>query len=129
MRTNDILLDGFENIKILQQYLYMSEEHFIEVENSIGVHLQIRMRENLHYYCKNMNFPDLPDACWSDNMHPETMIAIIDQLQEQPAVEFPKRFKSRWEEIKCITYANVTQNRLKYVRTRRRDEKNSEPVN
>lgn len=66
MRTNDILLDGFNDIRTLQRYLYMSDEHYIEIENVIGVKLRIRMGENLHYYCKNMNFPDLPDACFSD---------------------------------------------------------------
>ena len=103
MRTNDILIGGFDDICTLQRYLYMSEEHYIEIENIIGVKLQIRMRENLHYYCKNMNFPDLPDACWSENMTNEKMLAIIDQLKENPAVEFPNRFKSRWEEIVAIT--------------------------
>ena len=66
MRTNDILLDGFNDIRTLQRYLYMSDEHYIEIENVIGVKLRIRMGENLHYYCKNMNFPDLPDACFSE---------------------------------------------------------------
>lgn len=113
MRTRDILLDGFEDIRILQQYLYMSEEHFIEIENSIGVKLQIRMGENLHYYCKNMNFPDLPDMCWSESMTNETMLAIIEQLKEGKAVEFPERFKSRWEELKTITLMNLCQNERK----------------
>lgn len=110
MRTKDILTDGFENIKTLQQYLYMSEEHFIEVENSIGVKLQIRMGENLHYYCKNMNFPDLPDMCWSENMTIETMLAIIEQLSEKCAVEFPGRFDNRWEEIKMLTLTQMALN-------------------
>lgn len=115
VRTKDILIDGFEDIRILQQYLYMSEEHFIEIENSIGVKLQIRMGENLHYYCKNMNFPNLPDACWSESMTNETMLAIIEQLKEKQATEFPSRFKSRWEELKTITLMNLYQNE----RTRR----------
>lgn len=110
MRTKDILLDGFDNICTLQRYLYMSEEHYIEIENAIGVKLRIRMGENLQYYCKNMNFPDLPDARWSDNMTNGNMLAIIDQLKENPAIKFPNRFKSRWEEIVAITLTNVAQN-------------------
>ena len=31
MRTNDILLDGFNDIRTLQRYLYMSDEHYIEI--------------------------------------------------------------------------------------------------
>lgn len=116
MRTNDILIDGFNDICVLQRYLYMSEEHFIEVENSIGVKLQIRMRENLHYYCRNMNFPDLPEACWSEEMTNDTMLAIIEQLKENPAIEFPNRFKSRWEEIKAVTTINMCSNVQRYMR-------------
>lgn len=112
MRTKNVLLDGFENIKILQQYLYMSEDNFITIENSIGVKLEIRMGENLHYYCKNTNFPDLPDTCWSDRMHPETMLSIIEQLKEEPAIEFPDSFKNRWEEIKMICYTTTSQNEM-----------------
>ena len=115
-RNNKILLEGFEEIKILQQYLYMSEEHFIEVKNSIDVTLQIRMRENLHYYVKNMNYADLGETCYSDEMTNETMLAIISHLKESPAVDFPDCFKSRWEEIKMTTMTNVTQNELKYRR-------------
>lgn len=110
MRTRDVLVEGFDNIKILQQYLYMSEEHFIEIENSIGVKLQIRMRDNLHYYCKNMNFPDLPDMYWSENMTNETMLAIIDQLKEKEAIEFPLRFDNRWEEIRGLALMQLSLN-------------------
>lgn len=114
MRTNDILIDGFEEIKILQRYLYMSEDHFIEIKNSIGVPLRIRMGENLHYYCKNMNFPSVPEICWSEDMHINTMLAIISQLKESKPVEFPERFESRWQEIRAITDANTTLNLMKW---------------
>ena len=46
-------------------------------------------------------------------MHPETMLAIISQLKEQRALEFPERFESRWDEIKGITLMNVVQNKMK----------------
>lgn len=114
MRTNDILLDGFENICILQQYLYMSKDHFITVENSIGVKLEIRMEENLHYYCKNTNFPDAPETCYSDSMTNETMLAIIEQLKNTPAIEFPQSFNNRWDEIKTICSTNVVTNKVKW---------------
>lgn len=115
MRTNDILLDGFNDIRTLQRYLYMSDEHYIEIENVIGVKLRIRMGENLHYYCKNMNFPDLPDACFSESMTNKTMLGIIDQLKENPATEYPNSFKNRWDEIVSITSANVAQNEYKWT--------------
>ena len=114
MRTNDVLIYGFEDIQVLQQYLYMSEEHFVEVVNEIGVHLQFRMGSDLEYRCKNMNFPYLPDM--HSEMSNGRLLAIIAQLKETPAVEFPSRFETRWEEIKMITMTNVTQNKMKMRR-------------
>ena len=112
MRTKEVLLDDFDNIKIFQQYLYMSEEHFVTVINTLGVELRIRMGANLHYYCKNMNFPNLPDMHYSENMNNEVILGIIEQLKEQPAVSFPKSFSNRWEEIKNITQTNLAKNEM-----------------
>ena len=105
-------MDGFEEIKILQQYLYMAEEHYVEIKNSIGVPLRIRMSDSLHYFCKNLNFPDVPESCWSEVMTLETTLDVITLLKEQPAVEFPDKFNNRWEEIKGITAINVGQNQM-----------------
>lgn len=116
MRTNDILLDGFNDIRTLQRYLYMSEEHYIEVKNVIGVKLRIRMGENLHYYCKNMNFPDSKETCYSDSMTNETILNIIDQLRENPATEFPNGFKSRWDEIKALSGETILRANTHYKR-------------
>lgn len=110
MRTKDILIDGFENIKILQQYLYMSEEHDVLIHNSIGVPLKIRMDENCIYRCQNMNFPDVPETNWSERMTIDETLNLIEVLKEEPAVEFPQRFENRWEEIKALTQTNVALN-------------------
>ena len=110
MRDKNVL-DKFEDIKILHQYLYMSDEHSVEVVNSIGVPLRIRMDENLHYWCKNLNFPNVPEADWSESMTLGVTLSVIEQLKETPAVEFPKRFKNRWEEIKELTKINVFSNK------------------
>lgn len=110
MRTRDMLIEGFENIKILQQYLYMSEEHNILIHNSIGVPLRLRMGDNGRYMCQNMNFPDLPETCWASEMTINTTLDVIEVLKKEPAVEFPKRFKNRWEEVKALTQANVALN-------------------
>lgn len=111
MRTKDMLINGFEDLATLLQYLYMSEDHFIEVENTIGVCLRIRMDENLRCFCTNMNFPDLPETNWVEEMNVPTIMAIIDQLKEKPATEFPKSFPSRWEEIKILTRTQLSLNR------------------
>ena len=38
---------------------------------------------------------------------------VRDYEIEHPPVEFPSEFKSRWEELKTITLANVVQNRMR----------------
>lgn len=68
----------------------------------------------------NMNFPDLPDACFSESMTNKTMLGIIDQLKENPATEYPNIFKNRWDEIVSITSANVAQNEYKWANGRYR---------
>lgn len=111
MRDVNTLLD-LDEIPILWQYLYMYEKHFINVDNGV-TKLEIRMNENGYFYAKNLNFPDLPDLDYTDMMIIPNMLGIIDQLKNVSAVEFPKAFKSRWEELKTITMANVVQNRMK----------------
>ena len=110
MRTVDTLLE-LEEIPILWQYLYMSEDHYITVDNGI-TKLEIRMRENCSFHAKNLNFPDLPDLEYTDMMVIPNMLGIIDQLKNVPPVEF-KDFKSRWEELRTITLANIVQNKMR----------------
>lgn len=110
MRNVTTLLD-LEEIPILWQYLYMNPDHFVTVDNGI-TKLEIRMRENCSFHAKNLNFPDLPDLEYTDMMVIPNMLGIIDQLKNVPPVEF-KDFKSRWEELRTITLANVVQNRMR----------------
>lgn len=111
MRYVPTLLE-FEDITILYQYLYMSDEHFITIDNGIAK-LEIRMNENGYFHAKNLNFPDLPDLSYTDMMTVPNMFGIIDQLKNTEPVEFKKEFKSRWEEIKTITLTNVGQNKMR----------------
>lgn len=111
MRNVDTLIE-LEDIAILFQYLYMNEEHFITVDNGV-TKLEIRMRENGSFHAKNLNFPDLPDLEYTDMMVIPNMLGIIDQLKNVPPVEFKTEFKSRWEELRTITLANVVQNKMR----------------
>ena len=112
MRTTDVLIE-LEEIPILWQYLYMSDEHYITIDNGIAK-LEIRMRENCSFHAKNLNFPDLPDLEYTDMMTIPNMLGIIDQLKNVPAVEFKEYFKSRWDEVRNITLGNVAQNKMKF---------------
>ena len=110
MRTTDMLIEGFDNIRTLQQFLYMSEEHNVIVHNSIGVPLRIRMTEDGVYMCQNMNFPNVPESCWAEEMTINKTLDVIEVLKEEPAVYFPERFENRWEEVKEITQMNMGLN-------------------
>lgn len=110
MRTNDVLLDGFRDIKILFQYLYMSGEHSITVNNGV-CDLKLSMDENLRIWQKNMNFPDLDSTVREIQL--AEMLCIVEQLKEQKP-QIYKRFVNRWEEIKQITTINVAQNDMKW---------------
>lgn len=111
MRNVDTLIE-LEDIAILFQYLYMNEEHFITVDNGV-TKLEIRMRENGSFHAKNLNFPDLPDLEYTDMMVIPNMLGIIDQLKNVPPHVFSPVFKSRWEELRTITLANVVQNKMR----------------
>ena len=90
MRSKTVLLQGFDNIKILQQYLYLSEENYVEVENSIGVKLRINMSDDTRYKCINMNFPDLPAIDYTSNIDIGTMLSIIATIAAGTIPEPPK---------------------------------------
>lgn len=118
MRQINILIDDFENIQTLQQFLYMSEEHNIVIHNAIGVPLRIRMDENLNYWCKNLNFPDIPESNWNNDMTLKRVLNIIAALKDEPAIMFPEKFENRWLEIKSICEMNIALNKT-YRRDRR----------
>lgn len=63
-----------------------------------------------------MNFPELPETNWAEEMTIPVMLSVISQLKEEPAVEFKERFKNRWEELKGLTKINVSLNEGKQRR-------------
>ena len=110
MRRNDVLIE-MEEITTIYQFLYMSEDNFITIDNGMAK-LEIRMNEKGFFHAKNLNFPDLPDMNYTDMMNVPNMLGIINQLKKTSPVEFPNSFKTRWEEIKSITDINVAQNKM-----------------
>lgn len=104
-------LKMLEKMTTLYQYLYLSGDHFIEVVNTIGVKLQIRMTDSGEFRCQNMNFPDTPAFNYTESMTVPNICAMIGQLEEAPACEFPKKFKNRWEEIEILTRTHLSLNR------------------
>lgn len=107
MRTREVLVEGFEDVKTLLQYLYMDKEHNITVTNGI-TKLNIQLGEELDIYQMNLSFPHLGYTYRS--MQLSEWLACIEQLKEQPSDCGYSDFKSKWEEIKTITSMNVALN-------------------
>lgn len=108
MRTKDVLVNGFEDIKVLLQYLYMNKNNTITVSNNIAL-LEFSLTDNMTLMCKNTAFPELPAT--PREIILEEMLGCIEQLKEMAAEEFPDSFSSRWEEIKAITKGTLAINR------------------
>jgi len=108
MRTKTVLRE-LDEVLVLYQYLYMNPEHRVVVNNGM-TDLEIRLDENLQFYCKNLSFPHLPDMFYSETMTLNRCWAIIDHLKEQKPKQFPDSFESEWDEIKNITMSNMALN-------------------
>lgn len=107
MRDKNVLLKSFDEIKTLQQYLYMDESHTVTMKNKLGVSIQIRMTESLQYLGKNLNFPNVPEMNFDGEMNLKVFTELIQQLKEQPAEIYPNRFNNRWDEISKLTATNL----------------------
>lgn len=114
MRDKDTLL-AFEDITILLQYFYINPENNITVSNGVTT-LTIRMEDNLEFRALNNSFPNLPEMNYTEEMTPGTLFACIDQLKGQkPILINNPRIKSRWDEIKTTTLAEVALNKFNRV--------------
>ena len=105
MRTREVLVKGFEEIKTLMQYLYMNEEHKIKVPNGCTT-LCISMDENMNTknYDSHLGFVHLRPMELSE------WFSCVELLKEQPSDYEHGQFKNKWEEIKAITLMNVALN-------------------
>ena len=108
MRSKTILKD-FDEVLILYQFLYMSPENRIVINNGMA-DLEIRLDEDLRFYCKNLNFPHLPDMSCSEQMTLSCCFNAVDYLKMQKPKQFPNTFNSEWDEIKDITMATTAMN-------------------
>lgn len=107
-------LRDIDDIAILLKYLYIDEDAYVIVENSIGLHLMISMNEHLGLSKVLLDGVIKDQPPMEDNeMTPLVLSAVVSQLKEQPAEQFPERFKNRWEEIKTITSSNIALNEMR----------------
>lgn len=107
-------LRDIDDIAILLKYLYMDENAYVIVENSIGLHLKIMMNEHLGLTKVLLDGAIKDQPPIEDNdMTPLVLSAVVSQLKEQSAEQFPERFENRWEEIKTITSSNIALNKMR----------------
>lgn len=109
MRTKYVLFEDFDRVKILCQYLYMDENHYIDVDNGLTT-LRIRMNDSFGFTCKNLKFPDLPELNYTEEMSIRQIIGICYKLEEMPAIH-NFGFKNRWQELKETTMSNLSLNK------------------
>lgn len=110
MRNKD-MLNSFEDVTILCQFLYMNPVHYITVDNGMAK-IEVRMDEHGYFFAKNLNFPELPDFNWTETMNVRNMLTIIYQLKNDKPEVWGESFNSRWDEIKNITLHNIALNRI-----------------
>ena len=126
MRTLDYLLDIEDVCKLLLLYLYMFEDRTITYNNGI-TDLKIRMDDNFNIKCTNLNFPDLPEMDFNEQMTVSYMMGIVDILKKQEPKDYPDAsFKSRWDEIttEIGTIKALNMDQLKKIRRERLEEDN-----
>lgn len=111
MRSKDILKE-FEDVTILNQYLYMNEDNYIDYFNGITT-LRIKINEDCEYLAINLAFPNLKPLKCSNDMTVNFIRNIIENLKQQEPILKNTRFQNRWEEIKDTTLANLSLNLLK----------------
>ena len=109
MRRNDILIDKMEEIKILLQWFYMSEDNKIEIKGKFSNTL-VWMNENLEFKAQNLMFEDLPEMDFTSTMTVPFMAGLIENFKKENAVTFPNKFSSRWKEIKELALTNLWPN-------------------
>ena len=100
-----------EEITILNQFLYMDENNYVEFKNGDFIRI-LKINENLDYIASIKNSSLIPLKVNSD-MNIRVLGNIIEQLKEQKPFMIKTDFKSRWEEIKNITMANLAKNFFK----------------
>ena len=105
MRTKEVLVTGFEEVKILMQYLYMNEEHKIKIPNNLTT-LCISMNEEM----ETINYDSHLGFKHKRPMELSEQFSCVELLKEQPSDYEHGQFQNKWEEIKAITLMNVALN-------------------
>jgi hypothetical protein len=113
MREKEIL-QKMKEVTILNQFLYMDKDHFVEYNQDDGTTLEIKLDENLDYisnYSKSCGvLSHLVPLRVTNSMNLTTLMGIIENIKKQKPKMENTRFKNRWEEIENIVLDNLALN-------------------
>lgn len=110
LQTKDELF-MFEDYSILMQALGLG--YTILINNGMAK-IKVFMDKDYNLKGLNLNFPNLEPYNYNDEMtFPNVILGVIPELKKQPAIDFPSRFKNRWEELKGLTLDIVGLNKIK----------------
>ena len=104
MRNVEVFTYGFNNIKTLCQYLYMSPTNVVHARNSLGFNVEYRMTDDLHFMGRLLNTSYEVD--YTDKMTIPEMLNIINQLKSAKPEAYINAYENRWEEIEEIVQNN-----------------------
>lgn len=108
MRNKDTLLE-IGDVSVFYQYLYLSPEHHIIVNNSL-TDLKFELNDSLRIIQTNMKYPQFGAS--NQPLDLTNILGIIDELKKTPPNQYPETFKNRWQEIKETTMGNLALNLL-----------------
>ena len=113
MREKEIL-EKMKEVTILNQFLYMSEDNFVEYNQDDGTTLEISIDADLDYISNYTHscgaLSHLVPLRVTNSMNLATLIGIIENIKKQKPKMENTRFKNRWEEIESITLDNLALN-------------------
>lgn len=110
-------LKAMDEVALLWKYLYMNEEHFIDVKNSVGIPVRITIDEKGNAWVCMMGLSTHPKH--QEDIAISTWFAVVKQLKEQPVnCDFTgdtgeASFKNAWEEIAAVTEHTLALNLLR----------------
>ena len=111
MRNTAILSTGFEDIKTLYQYLYLSPDNFLDFVSSDGRYMRVKMDDECNFVIMFLGEGNsTKDALIQTDI--AFLLTVIRNLKEQPAIETINKFNNRWEEIQHITKYNLALKNL-----------------
>ena len=106
MRTREVLVEGFEDVKTLMQYLYMDENNYITIPGQFSK-FQFSMDENMEIYNYDRHF----NIKQHRPLSLSEWLSCVEHLKGQPSDCDYGNFSNKWEEIKTITLMQVALNK------------------